>query len=63
MLDPFQPENPEDVVRLKALQAEIHDAASRIAVRERRGGRLQRPDDDLFSGEFWTGTPRASNSA
>ena len=25
MLDPFLPENPEDVERLKALQREIHE--------------------------------------
>lgn len=55
MLDPFQPENEEDIVRLKAIQAEIHDAFKAM-VRERRGGRLQGTDDDLFTGEFWTGT-------
>jgi signal peptide peptidase SppA len=55
MLDPFQPENEEDIVRLKAIQAEIHDAFKGM-VRQRRGGRLQGTDDDLFTGEFWTGT-------
>ena len=52
MLDPFQPEKPEDVARLKALQADIH--AQFIAlVKERRGAKLTGSDDTLFSGEFW----------
>ena len=28
MLDPFLPENPDDVARLKAIQREIHAASS-----------------------------------
>jgi serine protease SohB len=54
MLDPFLPEKPEDVVRLKAVQAEIH-AMFIALVKERRGAKLTGPDSDLFSGEFWTG--------
>jgi serine protease SohB len=53
MLDPFQPEKPEDVARIKALQNEIH--AQFIAlVKQRRAGKLNGGDDTLFSGEFWT---------
>jgi signal peptide peptidase SppA len=52
-LDPFQPERPEDVAHLRALQAEIHATFIDI-VRARRGDRL-RPDADLFSGLFWSG--------
>lgn len=53
MLDPFQPEKPEDVERLKAIQKNIH--AHFIAlVKERRAGRLKGEDAVLFSGEFWT---------
>jgi serine protease SohB len=53
-LDPFLPENPEEVARLKAMQKDIH--ASFIAlVRERRGPALTAPDSDLFSGEYWAG--------
>jgi signal peptide peptidase SppA len=55
MLDPFQPESPDDVERLRALQSEIH-ANFQDWVRERRGIRLRGLDADLFSGEFWTGT-------
>ena len=53
MLDPFRDENPEDVERLKRLQAEIHDGF-KDWVRERRGSRLKGDDALLFSGEFWT---------
>jgi serine protease SohB len=54
MLDPFLPEKPEDVERLKAIQREIHDMFIAL-VRGRRGVKLTGPDSDLFSGEFWTG--------
>ena len=53
MLDPFRPEQPEDVVRLKRLQAEIHDGF-KDWVRERRGRLLKGDESMLFSGEFWT---------
>jgi signal peptide peptidase SppA len=53
MLDPFQPENPDDVKRLKEIQKNIH--AHFIAlVKERRGGKLRGNEKTLFSGEFWT---------
>jgi len=54
MLDPFRPENPDDVARLEALQREIHDSF-KAQVRARRGARLKADDETLFSGEFWTG--------
>lgn len=52
-LDPFRPENPEDVARIKALGAEIHEAFI-DHVKESRGSRLAE-DARLFTGEFWTG--------
>jgi serine protease SohB len=55
MLDPFLPENPADVERLKKLQREIHDSFIAL-VKSRRGGKLNGPENDLFSGEYWTGT-------
>ena len=54
-LDPFLPENPDDVARLKKLQREIHDSFIAL-VKSRRGGKLAGPENDLFSGEYWTGT-------
>lgn len=54
MLDPFLPENSEDVERLKAIQREIH--ATFIAlVKNSRGARLKGADDFLFTGEYWAG--------
>jgi signal peptide peptidase SppA len=53
-LDPFLPENPDDVVRLKKLQREIHDSFIAL-VKSRRAGKLNGPENDLFSGEYWAG--------
>jgi len=54
MLDPFLPENPDDVSRVKALQREIH-AIFISLVKESRGSRLKGADDVLFTGEYWAG--------
>jgi signal peptide peptidase SppA len=54
MLDPFLPENPDDVARLKAIQKDIHDAFISL-VKGRRGDRLKGPESALFSGEYWAG--------
>ncbi len=56
-LDSFLPENPDDVARLKSLQADVHDVFIGV-VKERRAGKLSGPDAELFSGAFWSG-PRA----
>ncbi len=55
MLDPFLPEDPDDVARLKKLQREIHDGFIAL-VKSRRGAKLTGPENDLFSGEYWTGS-------
>jgi serine protease SohB len=54
ILDPFQPEKPEDVARLEELQREVH-AEFIDLVKARRGARLK-DDPDLFTGAFWSGT-------
>ncbi|MDE2471561.1 MAG: S49 family peptidase [Bradyrhizobium sp.] len=54
MLDPFLPENPDDVARVKALQREIH-AIFIALVKQSRGARLKGSDDVLFTGEYWAG--------
>ena len=59
MLDPFLPENPEDVDRLKAVQREIHAGFIEL-VKRSRGARLKSPEQDLFSGEYWTGAKAVS---
>ena len=53
-LDPFLPEDPSDVERLKKLQRAIHDDFIAL-VKSRRGDKLNGPESDLFSGEYWTG--------
>ncbi|MEL0437220.1 S49 family peptidase [Phycobacter sp. K97] len=51
MLDPFRPENPEDVERLKGLLNDIHTNFI-DHVSQRRGDALSK-DQDLFTGEVW----------
>jgi len=54
MLDPFLPEKPDEVERLKKLQGEIHEDFIAL-VKSRRGDKLAGPENDLFSGAYWTG--------
>ena len=54
MLDAFSPERPEDVARLRRVQADIHENFKAL-VRARRGAKLKGDEADLFSGEFWLG--------
>lgn len=51
-LDPFRPENPEDVIRLQQILDQIHDVFIGL-VRERRGPKLK-DDPRLFEGEIFT---------
>ena len=51
MLDPFRPEQPEDVARLKTLLEDIH-VNFKDHVSARRGGKLPE-EKDLFTGEIW----------
>jgi ClpP class serine protease len=59
MLDPFLPENPDDVTRLKSLQREIH-AIFIALVKQSRGARLKGADEMLFTGEYWAGETSVS---
>ena len=54
MLDPFRPEDPDDVKRLLDLQKDIH-AQFKSYVKLRRGNRLKGADKVLFNGDVWTG--------
>ena len=54
MLDPFLPEKPADVEKLKTIQKEIHESFIAL-VKERRGSKLDSRETALFSGEYWTG--------
>ncbi len=52
-LDPFLPEKPEDVERLKQMELDVHQVFIEW-VKARRQGKLD-PSVDLFTGEFWSG--------
>ena len=57
MLDPFRPENPEDVARLQTILEQMHGHFI-DQVKTRRGDRLEQ-GADLFTGEIWL-APRAA---
>jgi signal peptide peptidase SppA len=59
MLDPFLPEKPDEVARLKAIQREIHDIFIAL-VKGSRGPRLKGSDETLFTGEYWAGDTSVS---
>ncbi|MEO8757258.1 MAG: S49 family peptidase [Devosia sp.] len=52
--DPFLPEKPEDIERIKQMELDIHEVFIDW-VKSRRGAKLKAPDDQLFTGEFWSG--------
>ena len=56
-LDPFAPEKPADVKRLKALLDPMHEIF-KAWVRTRRGDRLA-AEPDLFTGDVWLGLEAA----
>jgi signal peptide peptidase SppA len=53
-LDPFQPEKPEDVERVKAIQRDVHAEFIGL-VKARRGSKIDAAGESLFTGEFWSG--------
>jgi len=55
MFDPFAEESATDIGRLHSIQADIHESFKQM-VRERRGDRLNGPEDELFEGDIWTGS-------
>ena len=52
-LDPFRPEQPEDVARLDRWLGELHEVFI-DHVKRRRGAKMA-DDPDLFTGEIWIG--------
>lgn len=52
MNDPFKPENPEDVARLKTILEQLHETF-KAQITGSRGDKLA--DRDLFTGEIWVG--------
>ena len=52
--DPFKPESPKDVAKLKTMLGDIHESF-KAEVRSRRAGKLKAKETELFDGSFWTG--------
>lgn len=52
MLDPFRPEDPADVERLKAIQADVQAVFTELVTRRRPN---LAAGEDLFTGAVWTG--------
>ncbi len=53
-MDPFSPENPEQIQFAQGLLDNVHQHFIK-AVKDGRGTRLKGPEDQLFSGLFWSG--------
>ncbi|MEM6616915.1 MAG: S49 family peptidase [Pseudomonadota bacterium] len=52
-LDPFSPEKPDDIRRLRAIQRDMHQTFIDL-VKDRRSEVITGADKDMFNGEFWT---------
>ncbi|MGE4313981.1 MAG: S49 family peptidase [Pseudobdellovibrionaceae bacterium] len=59
-LDPFKPEDKDDVARLKAIQEDIHDAFKGW-VAYRREGKLNGAEADLFEAQIFSGEKAVKN--
>jgi len=53
-LDPFRPEQTDEVEHLRTVQDDIYQAFCR-QVRARRGEKLRGEEADIFNGRFWSG--------
>lgn len=53
ILDPFTPEDPDNIEILKAAQSDVYDSFKNM-VKTRRKDKLKE-DDKLFTGAFWSG--------
>ena len=55
VMDPFSPEDPDNIKILKAVQRDIFANFKNI-VKNSRGKKLKKTDEALFNGAFWSGT-------
>ncbi|MDA7705108.1 S49 family peptidase [Rickettsiales bacterium] len=55
VMDPFSPEDPDNIKILKAVQKDIFANFKNI-VKTARGKKLKKTDATLFNGAFWSGT-------
>ena len=54
LLDPFSPENKDDIKRLKNLQTKLHEHfISFVKLKEEK--KIDLKNKDLFTGMFWSG--------
>lgn len=53
-LDPFLPQNPEDLEKIHVVMSEVHQNFVK-AVIEGRKGKLKADPEKLFNGDFWSG--------
>jgi protease-4 len=53
-LDPFLPQNPEDLKKIETVMAEVHLNFVK-AVQEGRKGKLKADPSVIFNGDFWSG--------
>ncbi len=53
-LDPFLPQNPEDMKKIQSVMSEVHDNFVK-AVIDGRKGKLKADPATLFNGDFWSG--------
>lgn len=53
-LDPFLPQTPEDIAKIKNVIGEIHDNFNQVVLQGRQG-KLHGDTSELFSGDFWSG--------
>jgi protease-4 len=53
-LDPFLPQNPEDLKKIETVMTEVHQNFVK-AVQEGRKGKLKADATILFTGDFWSG--------
>jgi len=54
-LDPFLPQNPDDVKKIQQVIGEVHDNFKQVVL-EGRKGKLKGDPAVLFNGDFWSGT-------
>ena len=54
ILDPFLPEQQENITILKAVQKDIYENFVNL-VKERRNNKINFENEELFSGAFWSG--------
>ncbi|HLB42877.1 MAG TPA: S49 family peptidase [Gammaproteobacteria bacterium] len=53
-LDPFLPQNPDDLKKIQVVMSEVHNNFAQ-AVLQGRKGKLHANPEELFSGDFWSG--------